>query len=148
LKSTVIRNRLTFLLLDILLDNFIRNSNSARAYCKISPCLKMRVPKLFFQVLKFGEQDTRAYPFEPLHNLADILGWAIGNEHMDMITGNLSGDNFNFVFQGNLPQYVPSPDCNRPCQYRLSVFRNPHQMDFQVRFCMSSKLIKSHSDTI
>jgi len=108
----------------------------------------MSAPELFFRMWKFGQQDARVDPFQPLYNLADILGWAIGNEHIGMITRHLTGDTFDFVFQDNPPQYVPSPDCKRPCQQRLSVFRNPHQMDFQVRFCMSSKLMKSHSDNI
>jgi hypothetical protein len=67
---------------------------------------------------------------------------------MDMFSGQLTNDTFDFVFQDNLPQYVLNPDCNRPSQHGLSVFWNPYEMDFQVLFCMNSKLITSHSDDI
>jgi hypothetical protein len=108
----------------------------------------MSAPELLLQMWEFGQEDARAYSFQPLHDLADILGWTIGNEHMYVIVGHLPRGNFDFVLHGNLSQNIPGSNRDRPCQHPLPVFRNPDHMDFQIRLCMGSKLIKSHSDSL
>lgn len=67
---------------------------------------------------------------------------------MDMIAGHLPCYDVNLMLNGNLSQYVSSPYSNLPRQYTFPVFRNPNQVDFQIRFCMSTKLVTSHSDSI
>jgi hypothetical protein len=90
LKSTVIDNRLPLLFFDILLDHFIGDITGADG--KIPACPKMLAPELLLQMWKFGQQHARAYPFQPLHDLADMLGRVIRYERMDMIAGYLMRD--------------------------------------------------------
>ena len=60
-------------------------------------------PKLFLEVRKFHQQDSRAYSLEPLHDLADIMYRPVGNEHMNMVARDLASDNVKFMLYGNLP---------------------------------------------
>jgi hypothetical protein len=146
LKSTVIEDRLPFLFLDILLNHFV--SDITRADGKIPPCPKVSAPKLLFQMWEFRQQHARAYPFQSMHDLADVLGPAIGNEHMDMIAGYLIRDDINFVLQRNLSQKIPGPHRNWAGENLLLVLWNPDHVDFEICLCMSAQLIKSHSDNL
>ena len=66
---------------------------------------------------------------------------------MNMVTGNLARDNLKLMLQSNLPEDVSCPNGHLPCQNSLSVLRYPYQVNFQVRLCMCSKLVKSHNAT-
>ena len=66
---------------------------------------------------KFHQQDSRAYPLEPLDDLADIMYWTIDYELMDMIAPHLAGDNVNLVLYGNLPQNLSGS-----CRYVTSKY--------------------------
>ena len=146
MKSTIIYHGLTFLLLNILLYHFI--SNIARADCQISSGPKVSAPKLLSQMRKLRQQNPRAYTFQSLHNLADILSRTIRYEHMNMITGNLSRDDVKFMLDCDLPQNIPGSDSNLARQYPFAVLRNPNQMDFKIGFGVCSKFITSHSDIL
>ena len=143
MKSTVINNRLPFLFFDILLDHFV--GDITRADGKIPTSPKVFASELLFRMWKFGRQHARAYSVHPLRDLADILGRVIGNEHMDMFAGYLTRNDFNLVLQCNLSQKVPSSNRNWSREHPFPVLGNPNQVDFHVRLCMSSELIKSHS---
>jgi len=95
LKSTVIDNGLPLLFFDILLDHLVGDITGADG--KISACPKMFAPEVLFQMWKFGQQHARAYSFQPLHDLADVLRRMIRNEHMRMINGHLARNDFDFV---------------------------------------------------
>jgi len=60
-------------------------------------------PKLFLEVRKFHQQDSRAYSLEPLYDLADILYRPVGNKHVNMVARDLARDDVNVVLHGNLP---------------------------------------------
>jgi hypothetical protein len=144
LKSTVIRDGFTLLGFNILLDHLV--CNVARADGQISPCPNMSTPILFSQVRKFGQQYSRAYPFQPLNDFADILRWSIRDEHMHMIARDFSCDDFKFMLHCNLSQYIPCPYCYLPCQYLLTVLGYPDEMNFEIRSCVGSYSVKSHGD--
>ena len=55
---------------------------------------------------KFGKKNSRAYAFQPLHDLAHILSRAIADKHMDMIARYLPADNLQFMFHGYLAQNI------------------------------------------
>lgn len=114
--------------LDILLNHFV--SDIPRADGKISACPKMSAPKLLFQMWEFRQQHARAYSFQPLHDLADLLGWVIANEHMDMIARYLARDDLDFVLQCDLSQKVPGSNRNWSREHPLPVLGDPDQVDF------------------
>ena len=66
---------------------------------------------------------------------------------MNVVAGNLPRDNLKLMFQGNLPENVSCPNSHLPRQYSFSVFRDPYQVDFQVRLSMCTKSVKSHNAT-
>jgi hypothetical protein len=134
------------LFFDILLDHLV--CDATRVYGKIAARPEMSAPELFLQLWKFGQKDARAYSFQLLHDLADVLGWAIGNERMDVIVGDFPRDNFDFVLYADVAQNIPGLNRDSPYQDPLPVFRNPHQMGFQIRLCISFKLVKSHIATV
>ena len=145
MKSTVIINGLTLLFFDILLDHFI--SNISRAHGQVPPCPKVLAPKLFSKVGILGQQYSRAYALQPLHDFAYILRRAVGDEHMNVVAGDLPRDNFKLMLQCNLPENVSCTNSHLPRQHSLSVFRNPYQVDLQVRLSMCAEFVKSHNAT-
>ena len=66
---------------------------------------------------------------------------------MDVIAGNLPRDNLKLMLQGNLPKYVSCPNRHLTRQYPFSVFRDPYQVNFQIRLSMAPKFVKSHNAT-
>lgn len=66
---------------------------------------------------------------------------------MNVIAGNLTRDNLKLMLQGNLPQDVSCPNSNLTRQYPFSVFRDPYQVNLQIRLSMCSKFVKSHNAT-
>ena len=146
MKSTVVYYGLTFLLINILLNHFV--GDIARADCQISSGPKMSAPELLAQMRKLRQQNPRAYAFQPLHNLAYVLRWTIRDEHVNMVAGYLTRDNFNLMLNHNLPQDIPGANCHLTRQYPLAVFGNPNNVYFEIRFGMCSKLITSHSDSV
>ena len=90
----------------------------------------MLSPKLFLEMRKFHQQDSRAYPLKPLDDLADIMCRTIGYEHMDMIARDLAGDNVNLVLYGNLPQNISGSCRYVTSKYPLPVFRYPDEVNF------------------
>ena len=144
MKSTVIRDGLALLLFDVSLDNLI--GNIAGAYRQISASPDMPTPKLAPQMCKLREQYSGAYPLQPLHDLTHILRRTIGDEHMDVVFGNLPRDNLKLMLHCNLAQDIPHPDSHLARQHSLPVFGDPNHMNFQVCLCMCTGFIKSHGD--
>jgi len=66
---------------------------------------------------------------------------------MNVVAGNLPRDNLKLMLQGNLPQNISCPYSHLPRQYTFSVFRDPYQVNFQVRLSMCPKFVKSHNAT-
>jgi len=87
-------------------------------------------PKLFLEMRKFHQQDSRAYPLKPLDDLADIMYRTIGYEHMNMIARDLAGDNGNLVLYGNLPQNISGSCRYVTSRHPLLVFRYPDEVNF------------------
>jgi len=83
-----------------------------------------------------------------MRDLADILGRVIGNEHMGMIAGYLTRNDLDSMLQSNLSQKVSGSNRNWSHEHPFPVLGNPNQVDFEIRLCISSELIKSHSDSL
>ena len=94
------------------------------------------------------KQNTGAYTFQPLHDLAHWLRRSIRYEHVDMVTCHFTRNYFDLMLQCNLPQQIPSPCGNCSREHLFSVFWNPYEVDFQVRLRMRAKFVKSHGDNI
>jgi hypothetical protein len=100
----------------------------------------MSAPEPFFQLWNFGQQHSRAYSFQPLLDLADVLSRAIGNEHMDMIAEYITRDHFHLVLQSNLSQNVPGSNRYRCAEHPLAVLGNPDQVNFKSVFVWAPSL--------
>jgi hypothetical protein len=144
LKSTIIHNWFALLLINVLLYQFVRDVS--RAHRKIAPRPEMPAPKLLSQIRKLGQQNSRAYPFQPLHDFAYVLIRAIRDKHVHMIARYLARNNFNLVLQSNLAQNISGADCHLADENPFSIFRNPYQMYLQIRLGMGTNLLTSHSD--
>ena len=70
-KSTVIHHLLALLLIDVLPDHLVRDR--AAADRKVASCPKVPPPKLLAEAGKLLQQHARTDPFQPLHDLADLL---------------------------------------------------------------------------
>ena len=127
-KSPVFDNRLPLWVFDMLLNHFI--GDITRADGKILSCPNMSASGLLFQMWKFGQQNARAYSFQPLHDLADVLRRVIGYKHMDMLAGYLTRNDLDFLLQSNLSQKVPGSNRNWSRQHPFPVLGNPDQRDF------------------
>jgi len=89
----------------------------------------MFAPKLFPEMGKLHQQDSRAYAFKPLHNFADILRRTIGNEHMDMIARDLARYDIKFMFYSNLPQNISGSCRYLTSKHPLPIFRYPEEVN-------------------
>ena len=67
---------------------------------------------------------------------------------MNVVAGNLPRDNLKLMLQSNLSEDVSCPNRHLTRQYPFSVFRDPYQVNFQIRLSMCSKFVKSHNATI
>src|SRR6478672_4958311 len=56
----------------------------------------MPAPKSLAEVWKFLQQHPRANPFEPLHNLADVLVGPISHKDVHMVARHFSRNDFQF----------------------------------------------------
>src|SRR5215475_9749538 len=107
-KSTIIRQWFSLLRLNILLNHFI--GHIARADRQIAARPEVPPPKLLAQMREFLQHQPRADPFEPLHDLTDVLMRLVLQKHMDMVARHFARDNLQLMLQGNLPQDVSHPE--------------------------------------
>ena len=61
------------------------------------------------------------------------ISWFGRNEHVHVIHRHLARNHFNLVLHGNLAQNIPRPNGNLAGQDPLAIFRNPNQVNFQIK---------------
>ena len=146
LKSTIFYQRITFLLINIFFNHLV--GYISRGHSEIASRLKMPSPELFSNHREFLHKYVRTYPFELLYYLAYTLCRAIRYKHMNMVRGNLAGDNLKVILRSYLPQQFSGTFCDISNQYFLPIFRYPYQVYLKVCFCMGTYSVMSHSDKI
>ena len=117
MKLTVILDRFTFLLVDVLVDHLI--GDRAGGDRKVAACPEVPTPELALEVRELLEEKARAGALEPLHDLADVLVRAVAEEQVHVVRGDFARDDLEIVLGRDLPQKVTSPDRDRARSTRL-----------------------------
>jgi hypothetical protein len=141
-KSTVVLERLPFLLGDVLFDHRVRDGSRGDGEVAARP--QVAAPELLAQVWELFKQHAEADPFEPLDDLADALMRPVGNQEVDMVACHLAGDNSQFPFHCNLAEQVADAEGHRPHEYRLAVLRDPDQVDLEIKFAVRPTPVAWH----
>ena len=95
---------------------------------------------------KLTDQLPRCTPLHSLHQVARrYMRWT-RYVQMHMILAHMSLDNLYFQLRTNLTNQIPAPNRYRIGQQRFPVFRNPHKVQFDVKFGMRCPTIVIHAD--
>ncbi len=128
---------------DVFFDHLV--CDGPRGHCEVAAGPQVAPPELLAQVWELFEQHAGADPFEPLHNLADALMRAVGNQEVDMVACHLPGDNGQFTFHRDFPEEVAHPEGHRPDENRLAVLRDPDEVDLEVIFAVRPTPVAWHA---
>ena len=142
-KSTVVLERLPFLLGDVLFDHRVCDRPSGHGEVAAGP--QMAAPELFAQVGELLEQHPGADPLEPLHDLAHTLVRAVGDQEVDMVACHLPRDDVEFPFHRYLAEQVADPEGHRANENRLAVLRDPDEVDLQIIFAVRPTPVAWHA---
>jgi hypothetical protein len=110
LKSTMIDHRLTFLLLDMVLNHFI--SDICGGDGKLTSCPSMPSSKPFSKVCKVLKQNSLSYALPALHNHAYISCLATANENVDMPAWDSSRNYAQLLLKLIQRKNITSPNRN------------------------------------
>ena len=80
----------------------------------------------------FLKEYPRADPFQPLHDLTDILVGPVREENVYVVAGHFATHNRPLMFHRDLPDQVAHTNRHFSCQHGLTVFWDPYQMDLQI----------------
>lgn len=143
MKSTVVLDRLPFLLRDVLVDH--RISDVPRGDREVPAGPQMPTPELLPEVSELLKEDPGRGPLEPLDNGADVLVGTVGEEQVDMVACDLPRENLEFTLHGNLTDEVADAEGDRPDEDRFPVLRDPDQVDFAVKSGVRADPVFSHA---
>lgn len=105
-------------------------------------------PQNFFRRCGYGFPEyPRADPFQPLHDLTDILVGPIREENVYVVAGHFATYNLQLMFHHDLPDQVAHTNSHISRQHCLAVFRDPYQMHFQICGRVRAMPISSHATT-
>ena len=108
----------------------------------------MSSPESFPQVRKLLKEHPRADALQPLDDRAHVLIRAIRHKHVDVVACHLSRQNHQLVLHRYLADQIAHTNCHLSSQHALPVFRDPDQVDFEVRFRVRSMAIPPHATTL
>ena len=145
MKSTVVLDRLAFLLVDVLVDHLI--GDRARGDRKVAARPEVPTPELALEVRELLKEKARAGALEPLHDLADVLVRAVAEEQVHVIRGDLARDDLEIVLGRDLPQKVTSPDRDRARQHPLAVLGDPDEVNLEIVTRVAARAVSSHGAT-
>jgi hypothetical protein len=91
---------------------------------------------------------TRELIPQPLHDPAHPLVGPIRHKQVYVVICDLSGNDFQFVFCGNLPQQVAYTKCRLPCQHCFAKSPDPLEVHFEIGFRVRSQPVMSHATTL
>ena len=118
------------LLFQVLDDDFIRYISAAGH--EVPSCPQMPPPELLGDVFELHHQLSRTLALDVLHDLAGRQVRRTGQQHVDMVSGDSSLQDFDVVGPAYLSHQLSQTYANLANQNRLAVFRNPYKMVFQI----------------
>jgi hypothetical protein len=143
LKSTVVLDRLPFLLRDVLVDHLVRDVPRRDREVAAGP--QVPAPELLPEVGELLKENPGRGALEPLDNGADALVGAVGEEEVDMVACDLPREDLEFALHGDLADEVADPEGDRPDEDRFPVLRDPDQVDLAVKSGVRADPVLSHA---
>jgi hypothetical protein len=134
------------LFFNVLYDYFI--CYVTRACYKIATSPYMTTPKISVQALIFHHQFSGRFSFERLYQLTYRNVWRNRNKYMNMISRNMSLDNFCILGLTNFSDQISCSFSNFSTQNWLAVFGNPNNMVLQIINGMARFSIILHTASI
>src|SRR5665213_1256703 len=114
----------------------------------MAPRRQMLTPELLPEMQIPLQQYPRTRPFEPLHDLADLLRRSVAQKAMNVVSCDLARDNLQLMFRGDLPNKVAHTKCDLPDQHLFAVFWDSYEMYLQAAVLVGSPAVVSHSTTL
>ena len=134
------------LLLDVLLDHFIRYVPAAAT--KISSRPDVSAPELFPQVRKLLQQLEGCLPFQPLHESGDCYLRRNADEQMYVVTRDVTFDNGDFVSATYLANQLSHSQSDFARQDRAAVFGCPDDVQMNFKDRMRAVSVIFHGATL
>ena len=89
---------------------------------------QMSTPKSFLEHRKLFKEKTGSMAFECLDYAWDIVLWATGDEHVDMVFVRLHGNDLDTKFRGNSIKHLLQSVIHIACQHLVTVFNTPNEV--------------------
>ncbi len=138
--------RFLTLLFDVFDDDLVRNIT--RACHKVAPCPHVPPPECPAYAFILHHKFSGRFPFEQFYQLTDRdMGWH-RYEDMDVILRYMPFHDLYIVALANLPDEISEPNRYVSTQYWLAVFRDPHDVIFDVVNGMARFSIVFHTASI
>ena len=129
-EITTIVGRWITMRLNILTNDFV--SNISRTHGKVAACPHVPSPILAAQIRELFHQQPTAATFEPLSQFTHRKLRRNRNQHMHMVSRNMSCHDEHIQCLTTLSDQLTGFDRNLPLQHRFTLFCNPDKMVFQV----------------
>lgn len=100
---------------------------------------------MFPEVGELVEAHPGADPLEPLDELADALVRAVDEQQVDMVACDLTGENRQFVFHGNLTEQVTHPEGHGSHEDWFPVLRDPDEVELEIMLAVRSTPVAWHA---
>ena len=132
--------------IDVSIDHLIGDISARRT--EKSPAPKMPTPIPFANLWKFLLNLPRAAPFGNLREVTDRnMRWNLG-KNMDVIGRQNAIDNPNTHFFRYLRDDRANPQPQVTLQDAVSIFRDPHQMYFEIKDRMAAFAVMFHTASL
>ncbi len=145
-KSTVVMQRLTFLLGNVRLNHLI--GQITRTDCQVAPRPEMTPPEHPPQMRKLLQKYSRADPFQPLHNPANVYVRSVPHKNVNVVARYLPRQDRDFMLHRYLPNQVAHTQRHLTRQHLPAVLRNPNKMHFQIALRVRAQLVSFHATTL
>ena len=133
---------LPFLFFDVLLDEFVGDGTAGDGAVPSRP--EVPSPEDFGQMGVVAEKCVGALALDVLHYVADGEFWRIGDEEVDVIRGDLPGEDVD-INLGAEPTYKISHRLSKlTSEHPLPVFGYPDEMHLQIVFGVAAGVIRPH----
>jgi hypothetical protein len=132
--------------LDILHDNFV--SHITRTGRKVSTCPDVPAPECPAERLELGKHLPRTLALDALHEPTDGQVRRNRYEDVNMVLRNMPFQNLHILGTTYLPYQFSGTLGRFTAQNTFAIFRNPHEMIFQIVGGMAGLAIMLHAQNI
>ena len=119
---------------DIFFDHL--RKDIAGADNKIPARPKMLSPVAFFEFGEFHLETAGRFAFEVFDECADRKAGIDGNEEVDVIGRDRTGENFDIVFVANTADEVARADADLAVENFVAIFCDPRDVELDVEKCV------------